>query len=83
MTEMTQTIPMYCAEQIIIPEKFPNMLKTYAKGIYTSYKIFVAFQSFIKSHMNFKSGNSNAAIRFIAMVRGLFPLLGSECSATG
>lgn len=23
---------MYCAEQIVIPEKFSNILKTYAKG---------------------------------------------------
>lgn len=23
---------MYCAEQIVIPAKFPNILKTYAKG---------------------------------------------------
>lgn len=24
--------PIYCAEQIIIPESFPNILKAYAKG---------------------------------------------------
>lgn len=37
MTSINEEFPatrslMYCAEQIVIPQKFPNILKTYAKG---------------------------------------------------
>jgi hypothetical protein len=30
--KMVASTTMYCAEQIVIPEKISNLLKTYAKG---------------------------------------------------
>lgn len=47
---------MYCSEQIVIPEKISNLLKTYAKGK----KRFFIFASTVRNNENEKHQRRNA-----------------------